>query len=53
MSEFREYEKVFREAAEKAAICAELEEKEDATTEEIEEASKNFIWAVMKIQTIK
>lgn len=53
MSEFRELEKVFREAAEKAAVCAELEEKEDATAEEIEEASKNFIWTLMKIQAMQ
>lgn len=53
MSKFREIEKVCREVANKAAICAELEEKEDATPEEMEEAGKNLMWAIMQLQEIQ
>lgn len=53
MSKFREIEKICREVAEKAAICSELEEKEDATPEEMEEAGKNLMWAIMKFQNIQ
>lgn len=50
---YRELEKVFREAADKAAACAEVEEKENPTQEEREEAEKNFMWALMKIQAME
>lgn len=50
---YRELEKVLREAADKAAACAEVEEKENPTREEREEAEKNFMWALMKIQTME
>lgn len=53
MSKFREIEKICREIAEKAAICSELEEKEDTTPEEMEEAGKDLIWAIMKLQNIR
>lgn len=53
MSKFREIEKICREIAEKAAICSELEEKEDTTPEEMEEAGKNLMWAIMKFQNIQ
>ena len=38
---YRELEKVLREAADKAAACAEVE------------AEKNFMWALMKIQAME
>ena len=47
MSEFREIEKVCRKVADKAAICAELEEKEDTTPEEMEEAGEDLMRAIM------
>ena len=50
---YRELEKVLREAAEKAAACAEVEEKENPTQEEREEAEKNFMWALLKIQAME
>lgn len=50
---YRELEKVFREAADKAAACAEVEEKENPTQEEREEAEKNFMWTLMKIQAME
>lgn len=50
---YRELEKVLREAANKAAACAEVEEKENPTQEEREEAEKNFMWALMKIQAME
>lgn len=50
---YRELERVFREAADKAATCAEAEEKENPTQEEREEAEKNFMWALMKIQAME
>lgn len=50
---YRELEKVLREAADKAAACAEVEEKENPTREEREEAEKNFMWALMKIQAME
>ena len=53
MSKFREIEKVCRKVADKAAICAELEEKEDTTPEEMEEAGKNLMWAIMQLQEIQ
>lgn len=53
MSKFREIEKICREVAEKSAICSELEEKEDTTPEEMEEAGKNLMRAIMKFQNIQ
>lgn len=50
---YRELEKVFRETADKAAMCAEIEEKENSTQEEKEEAEKNLVWALMKIQAMQ
>ena len=50
---YRELEKVLREAADKAAACAEVEEKENPTQEEREEAEKNFMWALLKIQAME
>lgn len=50
---YRELEKVFRETADKAAVCAEIEEKENPTQEEREEAEKNLMWALMKIQAME
>lgn len=50
---YRELEKVLREAADKAAACAEVEEKEKPTQEEREEAEKNFMWALLKIQAME
>lgn len=50
---YRELERAFREAADKAASCAEVEEKENPTQEEREEAEKNFMWALMKIQAME
>lgn len=50
---YRELEKVLREAADKAAVCAEVEENENPTREEREEAEKNFMWALMKIQAME
>ena len=53
MSEFREIEKVCRKVAGKAAICAELEEKDDTTQEEMEEAGKDLMRAIMQLQKIQ
>lgn len=53
MSEFREIEKVCRKVADKAAICAELEEKEDTTPEEMEEAGKDLMRVIMQLQKIQ
>lgn len=50
---YRELERALREAADKAATCAEVEEKENPTQEEREEAEKNFMWALMKIQAME
>lgn len=50
---YRELERALREAADKAAVCAEVEEKENPTQEEREEAEKNFMWALMKIQAME
>lgn len=50
---YRELERAFSEAADKAAACAEIEEKENPTQEEREEAEKNFMWALMKIQAME
>lgn len=50
---YRELERALREVADKAAVCAEVEEKENPTQEEREEAEKNFMWALMKIQAME
>lgn len=40
---YRDMEKLFREAADAVAKCAELEESKDCTEAEMEEAVKNFM----------
>ena len=48
--DFRDLEKAFSDLASAAGKCAELEEHEDSSNSEKEEALKNFMFAMAKMQ---
>ena len=50
--DFRDIEKAFHEVANAAGRCADLEESESATDKEKEEALKEFVWSVGKMQMV-
>lgn len=50
--DFRDVEKAFRDVADAAAKCAELEESDNSSEAEKDEALKNFTWAVYKMKSM-
>ncbi len=49
---YREIATAFRGIADEADKVADALEKENGTTEEVEEAVKNFVWELAKMQTM-
>lgn len=49
--DIREIAKTLRDAADAADKLAEVLENKDSTEKEIEDATKDFVWQMMKMQT--